>query len=328
MTDKRQQVIKQAGLKSRRAMVWLRDHRMPADPVCYTLAYEYLHSDRPKLKQEIDSLNIDDADYLAKIHQIYQSCIIEEDYQKLAMSGDIGNKYVSEILSLLLSSQDSIEDYSGILDAVNLEIGGGKSSKATQSEPATEKATEPTTEKITTFESSGNKDDYLAIAEKADKDDLTSALDFNGLKQTLVTAIKHKDNFPISIFRVNIDRFKQFNDTNGKFMGDSVLKIMVKTLKDQLDKSALTSRFESDEFIVLLPETRVKDAVVIADTLRNKISTLILKKKNSTVAIKFTVSIGVAEMRAPELFESTLTKSRIALARSKALGRNCVNKED
>jgi len=85
MPDKRQQAIKQAGLKSRRAMVWLRDHRLPADPICYTIAYEYLHSERPKLKQQIDSLDVEDSDYLNKIHSVYQDCIIKEDYHKLAI---------------------------------------------------------------------------------------------------------------------------------------------------------------------------------------------------------------------------------------------------
>ncbi len=320
MPDQRQQAIKQAGLKSRRAMVWLRDHRLPADPVCYTIAYEYLHSERPQFKQQIDALDIGDADYLDKIRSVYQDCIIKQDYQKLAMSGDIGNQYVSEILSLLLKSQDKIHHATGILDAVHMEIGGSAQAKIKVAEKNSEpldSSTQPV----------GNKDDYVAVAENANKDKLTSALDFNGLKQSLVAAIKYPENFPISILRINLDRFKLFNDTNGQFMGDAVLKNVVKTLQNQLKGSDLTSRFESDEFIVLLPKTGVKDALPVADKLRNKISTLVLKKKNSSVALKFTVSIGVAEMKTADAFESTLTKCKTALARSKDLGRNCVNKE-
>ena len=318
MPDQRQLAIKQAGLKSRRAMVWLRDHRLPADPICYTIAYEYLHSERPRLKQQIDSLDIEDSDYLNKIRSVYQDCIIKQDYQKLAMSGDIGNQYVSEILSLLLKSQDKIQDATGILDAVHMEIGSASNAKTSESQDETSEST---------IEPDGNKDDYVAVAEKASRDELTSALDFDGLKQSLVAAIKYPDNFPISILRINLDHFKQFNDTNGKFMGDAVLKNLVKTMQSQLKGSDLTSRFESDEFIVLLPKTAVKDAMPVADKLRNKISTLILKKKNSSVALKFTVSIGVSEMKSADGFESTLVKCKKALARSKDLGRNCVNKD-
>jgi len=319
MPDQRQQTIKQAGLKSRRAMVWLRDHRLPADPICFTIAYEYLHSERPRLKQQVDSLDIDDADYLNKIRSVYQDCIIKEDYQKLAMSGDVGNQYVSEILSLLLKSQDKIQDATGILDAVHKEIGNSTNIKLAENNG------EPPDSPI---EPTGNKDDYVAVAEKASKDELTSALDFDGLKQSLVAAIKYPENFPISILRINLDHFKQFNDTNGKFMGDAVLKNVVKTLQNQLKGSDLTSRFESDEFLVLLPKTRVKNAIPVADKLRNKISTLVLKKKNSSVALKFTISVGVAEMKSADGFESTLTKCKKALARSKDLGRNCVNRDD
>jgi len=321
MPDQRQQSIKQAGLKSRRAMVWLRDHKLPADPVCYTLAYEYLHSERPKLKQQVDSLNIDDADYLAKIKAVYQQCIIAQDYEKLAMSGDIGNQYVSEILSLLLPAQDKIEDYSGILDAVNLQVGNSPTSDDSRQKtlPANDD---------TPIQPTGNKDDYLAVAEKASQDELTNALDFDGLKQALVAAIKYPENFPMSLLRINLDRFKQFNDTNGKVMGDAVLKTLVKSMKAQLKGTDLCSRFESDEFIIILPQTVVKNAVPIADKLRNKISTLVLKKKNSSVALKFTVSVGVAQMKSADAFEAALAKSKKALSRSKDLGRNCVNKDD
>ena len=324
MPDQRQQAIKQAGLKSRRAMVWLRDHRLPADPICYTIAYEYLHSERPRLKQQVDSLDIDDADYMNKIRSVYQDCIIKEDFQKLAMSGDIGNQYVSEILSLLLKSQEKIKDATGILDAVHMEIGSSVKTESANIKPAENNGESPDSP----IEPAGNKDDYVAVAEKSSKDELTAALDFDGLKQSLVAAIKYPENFPISILRINLDHFKQFNDTNGKFMGDAVLKNVVKTLLNLLKGSDLPCRFESDEFIVLLPKTRIKNAVPVADKLRNKISTLVLKKKNSSVALKFTVSIGVAEMKTADAFNSTLAKCKKALVRSKELGRNCVNRED
>lgn len=237
------------------------------------------------------------------------------------MSGDIGNQYVSEILSLLLKSQDQIQDATSILNAVHMEIGNSVP-------PTAPPPDNDTRELESSIIPAGDKDDYVTIAEKTSKDGLTNALDFGGLKQALIAAIKYPENFPISVLRINLDHFKQFNDTNGKFMGDAELKNVVKTLQTQLKGSDLTSRFESDEFIVLLPKTNVKNAVPIADKLRNKISTLVLKKKNSSVALKFTVSVGVAEMRSPEAFESTLTKSEKALARSKDLGRNSVNKDD
>jgi diguanylate cyclase (GGDEF)-like protein len=323
VTDQRHQAIKQAGLQSRRAMVWLREHKLPADPICYTIAYEYLHSERSKMKQQIDTLEIEDDDYMSRIKSIYQQCIIAEDYEKLAMSGDVGNKYVSEILALLLPSQDKITDNTKILDAVNEQINAeGNSPQGIASGSIPSEIVESVVEK------EANKDDYIRVAENASKDELTSALDFGGLKQSLISAIKYPDNFPISILRINIDRFKQFNDVNGKFMGDAVLKAIVKTLQNQLKGHDLVSRYESDEFIVLLPQTGVAIAVSIADKLRLKVSTLVLKKKHSTVALKFTVSIGVAEMSSAVTFDGTLNKTKKALSRSKDLGRNCVNKDD
>ncbi len=324
MPEERQQAIKQAGLKSRAAMIWLRDHKLPADPICYTIAYEYLHTERVKLKQEIEAINIDDDDYLEKIRIVYQECIIAEDYEQLAMSGDIGNQYVSEILSLLLKSQNKIKDNSAIMTAVKTEI----NDNPTKNNDLKQNKDPQTNESDASIETIDSRDEYLQVAEKASKDELTSALDFNGLKQSLISAIKHADNFPVCLLKINIDRFKQFNDTNGKFIGDAVLKNIVKTLQNQLKGSDLTSRLKSDEFLVLLPKTKVKNAVSVADKLRIKIAALVLKKKNSSVALKFTVSIGVAEMKTADAFESTLEKCQKALSRSKDLGRNCVNKDD
>ncbi len=319
MSESRSQWIKRAGLKSRKALVWLRDHRLPADPICYAVAYEYLHSQAPQLKEQVDTQDINATNYLEKIHAVYYQCIKPEEFKRLAMSSDICNQYVCEILQLLLKSGDKINQNDEILDAINQQINCNSASQSSSEE----------TEGVElSVEGAPSENDYLALAETTSLDKPTKALDYNGLTACFNVAAKNDELFPMAILRLNIDRFRPFNDSNGQFMGDAVLKSLVKTAKSQLKGSDLISRYESDEFIIMLPNTDIQNGVKVADNLRHRISTLVLKKKNSSVALKYTISVGVSALTKAENYQASLDKSKIALARSKDLGRNCVNRDD
>ena len=65
-----------------------------------------------------------------------------------------------------------------------------------------------------------------------------------------------KDEFPLSLFIVDLDRFKQINDTHGHEAGDQVLTWMATLLKDAAGEHGLPIRYGGDEFMLLLPKNR------------------------------------------------------------------------
>jgi diguanylate cyclase (GGDEF)-like protein len=268
---------------------------MPSDPICYTVAYEYLNGNRPTLKQEFDKLDPDDNDYLQQIQQVYQQCIICQDFKNLAMSEATKPQYVNDILLLLLKSNKTSTDSPKIEPNNNSE--------------------------------QVNKDDYLSVVKEGAKDKLTGAVALETFKQAIEMACQSEENVPTSVLLINVDRFKNFNDCNGEMMGNAVLKNLVKTLLNNTTKRDFVGRVESDEFLVMLCKTDASAAVILADKIRQVVSTISLKKKHSNVALKFTVSIGVSEMTGAGQYDNAFQKAKNALKRSKELGKNCVNKE-
>ncbi|MDQ7048500.1 MAG: GGDEF domain-containing protein [Enterobacterales bacterium] len=248
MSELRSQWIKRAGLKSRKALMWLRDHRLPADPICYTVAYEYLHTKSPQLIQKINQLDINALDYRQKIHWIYYQCIKPAEFNKLALSSDVCNQYVCEILQILLTSGDKINSNETIITSIKEEV----ESNDTE---ATNEIDEDDIELVS--DNLEVENDYLLLAETATKDSLTNALDFDGLEYCLDAAVQNSELLPMTLLRLNIDHFKDLNERSGQFMGDAALKSLVKTVNKHLKGSDLLCRDHDDEFIIALPNTSI-----------------------------------------------------------------------
>lgn len=131
---------------------------------------------------------------------------------------------------------------------------------------------------------------------------------------------------PVSCFMIDIDFFKKINDTYGHEAGDVVLKNTSEILKKHLRRSDSTTlcRYGGEEFVVLLPETDSKGALICAENLRKQIENNKIIYDSKEIAI--TVSIGIAS-----LFENPVSVSSeliryadIALYKSKEAGRNCI----
>ncbi len=97
---------------------------------------------------------------------------------------------------------------------------------------------------------------------------------------------------PISVLMVDIDHFKEVNDTYGHQAGDQVLKAFVETLCRSIRSGVdWIARYGGEEFIVVLPETNFESAQILAERLRTKISEEIISYKGNEIRI--TASFGV-----------------------------------
>jgi len=96
---------------------------------------------------------------------------------------------------------------------------------------------------------------------------------------------------PFSVIMIDIDHFKKVNDTYGHQIGDLVLVGITEIIKTNIRKSDSVGRYGGEEFIVLLPETNLNDAAIVAEKLRHKVSEFDFHKVG-----KVTISLGVAEV--------------------------------
>jgi len=129
----------------------------------------------------------------------------------------------------------------------------------------------------------------------------------------------------LSVMMIDIDRFKDINDSLGHIVGDRVLRLLGELLRDEVRSVDLAARYGGEEFVIVLPDTDLEGAVVFAERLRKRV-----EEKNFTETgdpLRITVSIGVAAASVEAAItepESLIAKADEALYRAKNDGRNRV----
>ena len=133
---------------------------------------------------------------------------------------------------------------------------------------------------------------------------------------------------PFSLVMFDIDRFKLFNDTFGHAAGDHVLEQIADTLRNNVRKGDLVSRFGGEEFLCLLPVTRLEPAIATANRLRMKVGSLTTPLIEAMQTRSVTISGGVTDVRAEDKdWKQILKRADDALYEAKAAGRNCIRPE-
>jgi len=127
---------------------------------------------------------------------------------------------------------------------------------------------------------------------------------------------------PLSIVMIDIDKFKNVNDTYGHQIGDDVIIILSNILKELQRKSDIICRYGGEEFIVLLPNTTANNALLIIEKLR-KIVEATPVPVDSNKDLHFTVSAGISQIIDDELnLDLVIKRADDALYTSKNNGRN------
>ncbi len=130
---------------------------------------------------------------------------------------------------------------------------------------------------------------------------------------------------PLAFVIMDIDHFKQVNDTYGHDMGDEVLKEFAGRIAANVRGIDLACRYGGEEFVVVMPDTDVAFAYTIAERLRQTVEANPVKISRTPGALNVTVSIGIARMEgADDTAEALLHRADQALYRAKRSGRNRV----
>ncbi len=130
----------------------------------------------------------------------------------------------------------------------------------------------------------------------------------------------------ISILLVDIDHFKQVNDHYGHGVGDIVLRHIANLIQQTVRHSDQACRWGGEEFVILLDDCNLDNALLRADTLRKKIESAKVRTKDDTIQI--TISCGVAEYKNNETLDMLINRADIALYQAKQQGRNQVVKSE
>jgi len=167
--------------------------------------------------------------------------------------------------------------------------------------------------------------------ETAKTDALTGLLNRRAFDQKLneYIEIHQQNNDDLCLLILDIDHFKQVNDTFGHQMGDNVLRYTANLMKQHITEYHCAARYGGEEMAIIMPNTPLNKAMEIAEKIRASLAQHPLKLKGSKKSIgKVTISIGVSSFKINDSIESLIERADKAMYQAKDNGRNQIMAEN
>jgi diguanylate cyclase len=175
------------------------------------------------------------------------------------------------------------------------------------------------------------KTNLEAIRHEAMTDPLTALANRKFFDEALTECARQamEDGTELCLLMLDIDHFKRFNDQWGHQVGDQVLKLVSRTLRENARGAAINARYGGEEFAVILPGISLEESVSAADRIRESLMGKQLVKKSTGQSMgTITASIGAARFEAGEAVTNLIRRADEALYMAKRDGRNRVVAQD
>jgi two-component system cell cycle response regulator len=171
------------------------------------------------------------------------------------------------------------------------------------------------------------RDNVQMSIEMAITDPLTGLFNRRYMETHLASLVEQAANRgkPISVFILDIDFFKLVNDGHGHDAGDDVLREFALRIRKSIRNIDLACRYGGEEFVIVMPETDMAVAMVVAERLRRRIANEPFAIQNGSKNLDVTISIGLSDLCEPgDNAAAILKRADQALYRAKRDGRNRV----
>jgi len=156
----------------------------------------------------------------------------------------------------------------------------------------------------------------------AERDPLTGLYNRRKMKEILESELRKSERYGtvFCVLMIDVDNFKQINDTYGHDEGDRVLVSISRCLEEILRDTDVVSRWGGEEFLVLMPETNKEGGITVAEKIRNHIQSEVCCEIGKNVS----VSIGVTAYREGDSMDDILRRADQAMYEAKRKGKNTV----
>ncbi len=304
-------------------------------PEMYELWYRYFNGDM-EVARAIES-------YQGKIdevacHQIYRrymnEAVRDEAVKKIS---DQMQNAIAELASMVTSAKSATSEYGENLSDVSDQLNTAKSLEdlgaiVTAIVADTKRMVEKNQELEVQLVNSSKQVTELrnnldTVKREAMTDGLTGLLNRKAFDKQMLDSIAEcaKAGTPMVLMLLDIDFFKKFNDTYGHQVGDQVLRLVARTLTDNVKGRDFAARYGGEEFAIILPDTPISAGLRVAEVLRKSVeSKEVINKASNENMGRITLSIGISEYDGGEDIPALIERTDKALYDAKRAGRNRV----
>ncbi|MBK5956838.1 hypothetical protein CCR97_01210 [Rhodoplanes elegans] len=324
---------------ARKALERIRDLGQVPDPATYAVWFTYFQGHNQTLNREIEELG-PGALSRTRLNAIHdRHFATERHFGQLLSVGEALGAETRKVENVIKVASGSAADYGLDLQnaAETLDIGGTNSS-ASELIKSLVRSTDAIqqTNALLQAQLQQSEHQFRLLQENMETLRLESMTDpltrlanrkYFDFFLSQATALAADEEAPdsFSLAMVDVDRFKQFNDQFGHVTGDDVLRLVAFALKNNVRANDLVARYGGDEFVVLLPNASLEDAMAIGDQIRKAVAERPLLRRATKETLGYvTLSIGVAAWTPGETAEALLERADRHLYQAKANGRNCL----
>ena len=324
------------------AVALLKDHKVAPHPPNFQVWYDYFSGQNPKLKKELDeslcqAKPLTGEEFEESFSNYFQVDRGDREALAIGEASDRIGSVTAQILDYLRTGIGSTTDFGDTLAEVSGQLTTVSNKDALshliQRLVRETKQVHGESKKLVSVLSQSQaevaelRQHLESSASEALTDGLTEIANRRYFDKRLRADMQEAQlsGQALSLLLLDIDHFKRFNDTYGHSVGDQVLKVLARTLKDAVKGRDSPCRYGGEECAVILPGTCREDATTVAEQIR---TTLAGRKLTSKVSGEdygtITVSIGISSFRSGEPSGAFVDRADKSLYRAKKIGRNCV----